>query len=159
MGSVLLLSRWFVGRSFESRCTHFLIAYCDLSEGAQGAVFMLTSFSRFSAVVSWYCCLCLWKAGFFCVCELASRLDEALHKLSGVFPLISTPCCICAISRKWSDSAAGLVICSENPWSCVQKVMWNVAIHSSWVEAVAAVTNWSLRWKPVDVSVSHFRTL
>ena len=115
MGSVLLLSRWFVGRSFGSQCALFLIAYCVLSQWAEGAVFMLTSFSRFSAVGSWYCCLYLWKAGFFCVCELASRLDEALHKLSAVFPLILTPCCICAVSRKGSDSAAGLLICSENP--------------------------------------------
>jgi hypothetical protein len=90
MASVLLL-RWLVGWSFGSQCTHFLITYCVLSEGA---VFMLTSFSRFSTVCSWYCFLCLWKAGFFCVYELASRLDEALHKLSAVFPLKLTPCCI-----------------------------------------------------------------
>jgi len=69
-------------------------------------MFVVTSFSRFSAVGSWYCCLCLWQAGFFCVCELASRLDEALHKLPAAFPLILTPCCICAVSRKGNDSTA-----------------------------------------------------
>jgi hypothetical protein len=68
---------------------------------------MLTSISRFSAVGSRYCFLCLWKAGFFCVYELASRLDEALRKLSAVFPLKLTPCCIVQYpGRGATDSAA-----------------------------------------------------